>query len=301
MAKGTREEGYYWAERRREKEMKKVLSNYNHTFGSSPPENAQKTEKKQKSGSILDFIPEPEQDSKKSEIAPVKKSTSPRQPEITNKYTKPMIIVDTRETQSAVVRQLALKDIDVVLKTLPVGDYILSENVGVERKTDSDFVDSLKDGRLFNELHNLSQNFIIPILILEGNPISQLGYSRPAILGALASIVINMRISVMYTDSPNNTADLLEALLKKVHQDRQSTKKVYTKKTSTEAEAQEQIISGIPGINLYRAQELLTAFSTVENIFNADEDDLEKVSGIGKKTAKKIREIVEFDYNKEKK
>ena len=298
MAKGTREEGYYWAEKRREKEMKKVLSNYNHTSESRSPKPIEKSKKKAKSGSILDFIPDPDQ---KPDENTVLSPTSDEISKIQADSTNPVIIVDTRETQSAVVRQLALKNIDVVLKTLPVGDYILSENVGIERKTDSDFVDSLKDGRLFNELHNLSQNFFIPILILEGNPINHPGYSKPAILGAIASIVVNMRISVMYTDSPGNTADLLEALLKKVHQDKKSSKKVYTKKTSTEAEAQEQIVSGIPGINLYRAQELLTAFSNVENIFNADSDDLEKVSGIGKKTAKKIREIAEFDYNKEKK
>ena len=302
MAKGTREEGYYWAEKKREKEMKKVLSNYSHPTETLSPEITEKTPKKAKSGNILDFITEQEQNSPDSDTSPPDEtSTHQEHPEKHMDSNKPIIIVDTRETQSAVVRQLALKEIEVVLKTLSVGDYILSENVGVERKTDSDFVDSLKDGRLFNELHNLSQNFIIPILILEGNPISQLGYSKSAILGALASIVINMRINVMYTDSPNNTADLLEALMKKVHQDKQSTKKVYTKKTSTEAEAQEQIISGIPGINLYRAQELLSAFSSVENVFNADAEDLEKVAGIGKKTAKKIREIVEFDYNKEKK
>ncbi len=296
MAKGTREEGYYWAEKRREKEMNKVLSNFNHVPESSSPEIRKKSTKKSKSGSILDFIPDPDQEPEIEIPTPIIKDEIA---EINTDSTKPVIIVDTRETQSAVVRHLALKDINVVLKTLPVGDYVLSENVGIERKTDSDFVDSLRDGRLFDELHNLSQNFYTPLLILEGNPIIQSGYSKPAILGALASIVINMRISVLYTDSSENTADLLDALLKKVHQDKTSSKKVYTKKTSTEAEAQEQIVSGIPGINLYRAQELLTAFSSVENIFNADVEDLEKVSGIGKKTAKKIREIAEFDYNKD--
>ena len=290
MAKGTREEGYYWAEKRREKQMKKILSNFNQT-SSSLANSPQKKSTKAKSGNLLDFMKDP----------PKKSKTPPQETEGTEKSTGPSIIVDNRETQSAVVRELALKGIEVILKTLPVADYVISDKVGVERKTDTDFVDSLKDGRLFNELYNLSQNFTIPILILEGNPTNQSGYTKPAILGALASIVVNMRISVLYTDSAANTADLLVALVKKVYQEKKSTGKVYTKKTTTEAEAQEQIISGIPGINLYRAQELLTAFSNVENVFNADEDDLEKVSGIGKKTAKRIREIAEFDYNKEKK
>ncbi len=297
MAKGTREEGYYWAEKRREKQMKQVLTNYNHEIPINSAKTLSTKEKKSKTSSILDFLPEPDEEINSE---PQKKTENAPKDETRLQSDRPVIIVDTRETQSSVVRQLALKKLEVVLKTLPVGDYILSEKVGVERKTDVDFVDSLKDGRLFNELYNLSQNFITPILILEGNPINQMGFSKSAILGALASIVINMRITVLYTNSAEDTADILEALMKKVHQNEDSAKKIFTKKTSTEAEAQEQIISGIPGINLYRAQELLTAFSTLENIFNADEEDLKKVTGIGKKTAKKIREIAEFDYNKEK-
>jgi Fanconi anemia group M protein len=282
--------------------MKKVLSNYNHKSISSSSNNTNKVDTKtQKSGNILDFIPDSETETYTLEKTDTKKGSSSAKSVEQSSSTRPFLIVDSRESQSAVIRKLALKDIDIELKILPVGDYIISENVGVERKSDIDFVESLKDGRLFDELHNLSQNFIIPILIIEGNPIIQLGYSKSAILGALASIIVNMRINVLYTSTTDETADILEALAKKVYQNKQSTKKVYIKKTSTEAEAQEQIISGIPGINLYRAQELLTAFTNVENIFNADVDDLEKVSGIGKKTAEKIREIAEYDYNKEKK
>lgn len=312
MAKGTREEGYYWAEKRREKQMKKVLSNLHDSMQSSSSTSTttknKKMGNKSKSGNLLDYIPK-ESVEKINEPYPSVKTAStqsqvidePEKPEEHDHLVGLGIIVDNRETQSAIVRHLALQQIEVILKTLPVADYVISDKVGIERKSASDFINSIKDGRLFDELYNLSQNFTIPILILEGNPSNQPGFSKLAILGAIASIVVNIKISILYTDSEAETADLLIALVKKVYQEKKSSGKVYIKKTATEAEAQEQIISGIPGINLVRAQELLTAFSNVENIFNADEDDLEKVSSIGKKTAKKIREIAEYDYNKEKK
>ncbi|MBN2154776.1 MAG: DEAD/DEAH box helicase family protein [Candidatus Lokiarchaeota archaeon] len=303
MAKGTREEGYYYTEKKREKRMKHVLANYNNSHTSTSGQNGvKKSTKKQKMGNILDFMHESEENSiKDAEILLSVTEQSNSSPSSDSQSKRQVIIADTRETQSPVVRELAVKGMDVILKTLNVADYILSEQVGVERKTDSDFVESLKDGRLFDELHHLSQSFHIPILILEGNPVNQFSISKTAILGALASIIVNMRISVLYTQSATETADLLIALEKKIHQEKTPIGKVYTKKTTSEAEAQEQIISGIPGINIYRAQELLTAFSTLENIFTAAEDELEQVPGIGKKTAKKIREIAEYDYNKEKK
>ncbi|MHA1341543.1 MAG: helicase-related protein [Promethearchaeota archaeon] len=210
------------------------------------------------------------------------------------------IIVDSRETQSAVVRRLALQGANIILRQLPSADYIISDNIGIERKTDIDFQTSLKDGRLFNELHNLKLNFEIPILIIEGNPLASSGFPRKAILGAISSIIINMQINMVYTANAEETADLLIAFLKKVNLKKGTTKRIFKKKADTIAEAQEQVIGGIPGINLYRAQDLLSYFSNLKNIFNASEDELKKIPGIGKKLAKKIKEIAEHDYNSSK-
>ena len=60
--------------------------------------------------------------------------------------------------------------VSLELKQLPVADYILSERVGIERKSAQDFNDSIKDGRLFNELIELKNNFVRPVLLLEGDP-----------------------------------------------------------------------------------------------------------------------------------
>jgi len=282
--------------------MRQILSNFKHsTLQPKEQISEKKTQKKGKTGNILDFMQDSEEITYQTPLPPkIIPQDSMEELPVNKSPIGPFLIIDTRETQSAVVRELTVRGMEVVLKALPVGDYVVSERIGVERKTEQDFIDSLKDGRLFNELHALSQNFAIPILLLEGNPLHHTSITKSAISGALASIIVNMRVSILYTDSPTDTADLLIALVKKVHQDKNLLGKVYKKKTTSEAEAQEQIISGIPGINIYRAQELLTAFANIENIFNAAEEDLEQVPGIGKQTAKKIREIAEYNYNKEK-
>ncbi|MHA1729303.1 MAG: DEAD/DEAH box helicase [Promethearchaeota archaeon] len=341
MAKGTREEGYYWAAKNREKQMKKSLKKLKNTNldykqkGISAEKSNVTTNKvergtnlgsSKKKGSILDYMQSVDQ-SKSMEKISEKKAVHEKK--VTNKektnnseiYIKSSeenrekyvvaeelggvskgftLIADNRETKSSVVRNLALKGVDLILKNLPVADYIIpqnSQNVGIERKEAVDYNRSVIDGRLFDELHRLSQNFSTPILIVEGNPVGVTGVSKEAILGSLASIIINMRITVLYSESSEETADIIFAFIKKVQEKKDSKEIIYKRKTSSIAEAQEQVIGGIPGVNLIRAQELLTHFSNIKNIINADEDELTDVKGIGSKTAKKIKEVSESDYN----
>ncbi len=60
----------------------------------------------------------------------------------------PKIIVDMREFSSALPNVIHLKGIDIVPCTLEVGDYILSPDICVERKSISDLIGSFQSGRL---------------------------------------------------------------------------------------------------------------------------------------------------------
>ena len=95
--------------------------------------------------------------------------------------------------------------------------HIVTEKIGIERKEAVDFNQSIIDGRFFNELQRLRLNFDIPILIVEGNPVGATGISKEAVLGSISSIIINMRINVLYTSSAEETADIILAFIKKVY------------------------------------------------------------------------------------
>ncbi|MCP4763263.1 MAG: DEAD/DEAH box helicase [archaeon] len=314
MTKGTREEGYYWASRNREKEMKKSLLkmknvSLKYTQNNSNNENIKEPEKNKKklnskAGNLLDYMQSSENnhhlDNINEKISQDADERFISAEELGGKSKGFSIIADNRESQSAVIRYLALYGIDLVLRNLPAADYVLSEEIGIERKEAVDFNKSIIDGRMFDELFRLNQNFSIPILIIEGNPVGVTGISREAILGAIASIMLKMKISILYTSSAKETAELIFALTKKIQEKKDIRGKIFKKKTNTVAQSQEQVIGGIPGINLFRAQELLSKFSNIKNIFNADEEELKKIQGIGKTTANKIKEIAESDYNKNK-
>jgi ERCC4-type nuclease len=52
------------------------------------------------------------------------------------------------------------------------------------------------------------------------------------------------------------------------------------------------ILQGLPGIGRDRAELLLETFGSVEKIFTAEYEDLIQVKGIGRKTARNIRDMV---------
>ncbi|QEE15649.1 ERCC4 domain-containing protein [Promethearchaeum syntrophicum] len=314
--KGTREEGYFWAEKRREKEMKRVLKEIKKDLGDSPLQ--RKSKKKKDLISFIQTSGKKQISSQKEVLAKEKNSEKSEKNEIDNetKFEKkkinfsantvpidssePKILVDSRETASSVTRELSERNALISLEKLPIGDYIISERCGIERKSVQDFTDSIKDGRLFKELQKLRTQFSLPILILEGNLNSILSIKRAAILGTLSSILLNMNILLLQTLSPEETAEMLYALAKKEQQtkDKKNFSIRFKKLPEKISEQMEYIVSGIPGINSSRAKDLLNQFHSLRELFSAEIEDLEKTPNIGPVLAQTILKYSITDYEK---
>ena len=61
------------------------------------------------------------------------------------------IVIDDRERKSGIPKLLQGIGINAEIKTLPVGDYIVAPETIVERKSISDLISSVFDGRLFDQ------------------------------------------------------------------------------------------------------------------------------------------------------
>ncbi len=284
MAEGTRDEGYYWAEKAKERVMEQSLKTMKENDSNS----------KAGQSNLLNFIKK-DKESKNSgnfknnsEFALIQKIESAED------YT---IICDNRETASAVVRALSLMGVGLKLEHLAVADYILSERVGIERKSAQDFNDSIKDGRLFNELFELKNNFVRPILILEGDPFINSNINQNALYGAITSIILNLGITIYRTNDPSDSAMFIYQLVKKEQSDSKMEVKLrFDKKPIEISSLLEYIVAGIPGINALRAKNLLKELQSLQEIFNADIGDLIKVENVGKKIAQEIYKLSRFKY-----
>jgi ERCC4-related helicase len=262
MAKQTRDEGYRWSAHHKEKRMYRNL----------------KTIKK----NIFNMIAKPETT-------------------LTSfvKEKKIKIYVDHREKGSSVIKSLLDLNIDLKLEKLENADYILSSRCGVEFKTVEDFIHSIIDGRLLNQIKDLKKNFEKPLIIIEGETdiYSVRKVHKNAIQGMLATITISYGIPIIQTKNHIETSSLLHIIAKR---EQEETKKDFDphkeKKPLTLKEQQEYIVSSFPGIGPTLSKPLLKTFKSIKKLVNAKQEKLEKVNKIGKIKAEEIRNVLDSEY-----
>lgn len=208
-----------------------------------------------------------------------------------------VVYVDTREGNSKVIRALDTIGVKVKVNTMAVADYQVSEEVAIERKTAKDFVDSIVDKRLFKQARMMMEEFKKPIMILEGNDFYS-GFINPnAIRGAMTSIALDYGISIIPTRTEEDTAAMIKRIAIREQKGEKRSIQIRTeRKPQNLWEQQLFIIESLPNIGPVHAKRLLEHFGSVKAVLEADEKKLQEVEGIGKKTAKNIREVVEGKY-----
>ena len=130
--------------------------------------------------------------------------------------------VDYREVQSGVSQILEDAGVEVVLRTLVIGDYLLSDRVCVERKTASDFISLLISGRreLFGQISDLARTFDKPVLIIEGGDLYGQRQIHPnAVRGALTAIAIDFGVPILMSKDAEDTALMIAAIARREQQD----------------------------------------------------------------------------------
>uniref|UniRef100_A0A6B2L003 ERCC4 domain-containing protein n=1 Tax=Arcella intermedia TaxID=1963864 RepID=A0A6B2L003_9EUKA len=77
------------------------------------------------------------------------------------------VLVDMREFRSKLVPILHSEGMEVIPITLTIGDYILTPNICIERKSISDLFQSFSSGRLYTQIEQMGRNYANPILLIE--------------------------------------------------------------------------------------------------------------------------------------
>jgi Fanconi anemia group M protein len=216
------------------------------------------------------------------------------------------IIVDHRERASGIIKELAKKGMEIEIKQLIAGDFIIQSkdmnekivNVGIEKKTQTDFLNSIIDKRIITQLIRLKENFDIPLLVIEGseNMYEMRNFHPNAIRGMMASIAIDFQIPIIFTKNKRDTASLIKIITTRLERPIKNINLLTKKKPLTTKEQQEYIISSLPGVGSTLAKSLLKKFKSVEKIINSKKEDLMLVDKIGKKKAETIKELLKANY-----
>ncbi|MBW1717229.1 MAG: hypothetical protein JRF30_10450 [Deltaproteobacteria bacterium] len=206
------------------------------------------------------------------------------------------ITVDYREEASGLIDLLKNEDISIEVKKVPYGDYIINDSITIERKTARDFLVSIIDGRLFNQLSNVKKYCTNPILLVEGNPYkTDLNFDYMAIKGALVSAEAIWYIPVLFSRTKEDTRDIFMMIgrQEETYIDVVPLRGGYRPKRLKSKQL--YLLQGLPQVGPMLAKRLIEHFKSVSNIINASIDELVEVEGIGRVSAEKIRQVLDTE------
>ncbi len=265
----TRDEQYLWIARRRERKMLEEMKTIQ----------TQSESKKEPHYALTRFIPPNESGEDKVNV-----------------------IVDNRESACPVVNELARMGASITFSQLDVGDYVLSERVCVERKTVNDFTSSIIDSRLFQQAKLLTDSYEIPVLLVEGRDVyTPTSNIRPsAVRGAIAALITGYKIFLLWSKDARESAELIYAIALREQKELKKHLQVRgEKKPESIADQQVFLLSGLPLVERATAIKLLKYFKAPLKVFNASEQDLQQVEGIGDVKARRIREVLTKGFDEE--
>lgn len=209
--------------------------------------------------------------------------------------------IDFREQRSGIVGEIEkLTDaLTFEICALSVGDYWIGGDIIVERKTLSDFLASIKTGRIFQQAYHISKSGKNGLIILEGDKsmVDSSIMSRRAVQGALIHLTVFTGIPVIRSLNIHETASLLIDIFRQCqHRELPRQKQISSGSPGIRINKKQRqklfILQNITGIGTKKALSLLKSFITIENIMNAPSSDLTKVKGIGNKLADRIFTII---------
>ncbi|KAK7042132.1 ERCC4 domain-containing protein [Favolaschia claudopus] len=152
------------------------------------------------------------------------------------------VIVDMREFRSTLPSLLHASSILVIPATLTVGDYILTPDICVERKSLPDLISSFNSGRLYTQCELMSVHYKHPVLLIEfeedkafsleivseikshakptgkypprknGGP-GESEYSSPMLQSKIVLLMLSFpRLRIIWASSPHATAEMFADL-----------------------------------------------------------------------------------------
>lgn len=218
------------------------------------------------------------------------------------------IVVDERERPSGIPDFLRASGASVDFAQLAVGDYIVSPEVAVERKTVHDLVSSIYDGRLYVQCSELVKHYAKPVVVIQGDisvlkeipddieesKARRLAERTPLALEALATVAMEFRIPVIHAPDAERTAALLLAMANKGLQNKVPgplLKKI--RKENPFYLQQLSVLSSVPGVGDKLAARMLEKFKTPQRALTATAAELATIPGFGISRAQRVRKVLD--------
>lgn len=225
----------------------------------------------------------------------------------------PTVVVDVREFRSSLPSLLHGRSMQIVPCQLTVGDYILSPNICVERKSVRDLIASFKNGRLFTQAETMLQYYRYPFLLIEFDQNKSFTLDPFADMTTASSlkkpdaetrdlqsklVLLTLafpRLKVIWASSPYQTAEIFEEL-KKQQEEPDPLRAVQIglaegedPEERTFNEGPQNLLRTIPGVSAKNASRLYLETKNVLEVANMSLEELDPL--VGRESG---RQIVRF-------
>jgi Fanconi anemia group M protein len=214
---------------------------------------------------------------------------------------EPTIIIDCREASSAgkISKGLIEKGVAIRTENLEKGDYILSDQCAVERKTVQDFVYTLTRRYLFEQIFRLKEAYPKSLLLIEGYMPMIYKFSKiqpVAVWGAMFNLAKN-GIPMVNTASQKETVEFLyvAARQEQIVEKRSPTVHAF-KNYDTLSESQVYLIASLPNVGREKATAILQSYQTPQNAFINVDDWGKTVDGLGPVITNRVKEVLTTPY-----
>ncbi|MCE4602477.1 MAG: helix-hairpin-helix domain-containing protein [Desulfurococcales archaeon] len=209
------------------------------------------------------------------------------------------IYADIREEKSGIPSILEASGLVVIRRQLPIGDYIVSDQVVIERKSAYDFAKSLFDGRLFEQARRMSESYPIIIYIVEGDPgrIRRFAGLHRQLYSAMATLTIDYDARILVSNGPQGSAELIASIARRIQSEGGGRVVIHKKPKMDDLESwQLYVLQSFPQVGPKTAERILERFGTVERFCRATMAELSTIPGLGEKKAENIRRILITPY-----
>jgi len=222
------------------------------------------------------------------------------------KTTQPTIIIDTREASSApkIVKGLIELGAEIKTETLQKGDYIISDQCAIERKTVHDFVYTLTRRFLFEQIFKLKEVYIKPFILIEGYMPIVYKFSKiqPASVWGAMFALAKQGIYMIHTNSYKETIDFLYTAAKQEQIVEKRRPIIHPiKPTETLQDQQVFFLASLPNIGREKAISILNSYQTPMNALLNVDNWKKQAYGLGPIITEKVKQVLNTPYEQSSK
>lgn len=204
--------------------------------------------------------------------------------------TMPVIICDLGEQRSGLPKLLTNQGCAVEFERLKVGDYQLSAALAVERKASADFAESIRSGRLLEQLQQLAAQYQRAALLIEGAAWEgDRGLKTPMLARVYQWISMHPNVSCFPSPSTAYSARILAGVARAEQFEREAVPTVVPAAITT-ARSGLDLVRALPGVGVANAKKLIDEFGSLHGVVLADERAL--CAAIGPVRGRKVYALV---------